>query len=135
MLGPVDDPVTSVMPALLESCSSFHNAWDLHLAEWGDEERGVYIDVGVFSDHLVGLLERGDTQEFPAVFDTVERLLREGDDDVVNVVKIGFLEDLGNIAANRHDWPFAARFREWFGPATNDAWDDIHRFWGTSDSA
>ena len=134
MLGPVD-PVRSVMPAFLGSCGSFRDAWDSHLADRGDDERGVYIDVGVFADHLVGLLERGDTQEFPAVFDAVECFLREGDDDVVAVVKVGLLEDLGNVASNRHGWPFAARFHEWFGPATNDAWDEIHQFWGTSDSA
>jgi hypothetical protein len=126
------------MPALIAACPSFKPTWDLHVADWaGDNahERGVYIDVGVFAHHLVGLLEDGEPQEFPAVFDAVERLLLEGDDGVVSVVKIGLLEDLGNIAASSGGWPFAARFREWFGPATNDAWDELHRFWGTSDSA
>ena len=98
-------------------------------------ERGVYIDVGVFANYLVGLLERGETQEFHAVFDTVERLFRDGDDGVRYLLTVGLLEDIGNIAANRHDWPFAARFREWFGPAANQAWDDLHESWGTTDTA
>jgi len=140
MLEPVgpNDPDRTIMPALLAVCPSFKEPWDQHVADRaGDDahERGVYIDVGVIADHLVGLLERGETREFPVFFDTVERLLREGDDGVVNVLKVGLLEDLGNIAANRDGWPFAAQFREWFGPATTDAWDDLHRFWGTSDSA
>lgn len=95
---------------------------------------GVYIDVGAFAAHLVGLLERGDTSEFPAVFEAVEGLLRDGDDGVRYLLKVGLLEDIGNIASSTHGWPFAARFRQWFGPETDRAWDELHRMWRTSDS-
>jgi hypothetical protein len=125
------------MPALLEACASFNGTWQAHLADWtgaGADEPGVYIDVGDFATHLVVLLERGETREFPAVFDTVERLFRDGDDGLRYVLKVGLLESLGNIAAGRHGWSFAARFREWFGPAATAAWDDLHLEWGTSDS-
>jgi hypothetical protein len=131
------DPDRTVIPALLEACPSFTETWNLHVADWaGDDahERGVYTDVGVFANHLVGLIEQEETREFPAVFDTVERLFRDGDDSVRCVLKVGLLEDLGNIAANKHGWPFAARFRHWFGPAATSAWDELHLEWGTSDS-
>jgi hypothetical protein len=95
---------------------------------------GVYSELGAFAHHLVDLLERGDVHEFPAVFEVVEQLLLDPDSTSRYVVQVGFLEDLGNIAANRHGWPFAAGFNQWFGPATANAWADLHRLWGTSDT-
>ena len=131
------DPDRTVMPALLDACPSFEDAWERHLAEWAtdSDERGVYIDVGVFAQHLVDLLDRGQTEEFAAVFQAVERLFVEGDDGVRYLLSVGLIEDLGNIGAGRHDWPWAAKFRQWFGPNADRAWDDLHRLWGTSDTA
>jgi hypothetical protein len=107
-----------VMPALVAACPSFEDRWREHLAAWtGSEDRGIYIDLGEFAHHLVSLLERGETAEFPGVFATVEGLLRDGDEGVRYALKVGLLEDLGNIASNRSGWSFAARFRTWLGPA------------------
>jgi hypothetical protein len=78
-------------------------------------------------------LEANDTNEFPVVFDAVERLLVEGDQGIRYLVTFGLIESLQNISSNRHDWAFAARFREWLRPMTINAWDDVHRVWGTSD--
>jgi hypothetical protein len=121
------------MPELLAACPSFAHPWHDHVADWPDSERGVYVDLGRFASHLVGRLDRQETAEFRAVFATVVAHLRTGDDGVRYALKVGFLESLGNVASNRQGWPFAARFREWFGPLTTVAWDDLHREWGTSD--
>jgi hypothetical protein len=114
------------MPALLAACPSFNVAWDRHVAEWADSsDRGVYIDVGVFAQHLVRLLESHETDEFPAVFAAIERLFRDGDDGVRYLLTAGLIEDLGNIGAKTHGWAFALQFRQWFGPNANRAWDDV----------
>jgi hypothetical protein len=119
------------MPALIAACPSFHAAWGRHLDESTDSgDRGVYIDVGVFAQHLVGLLEHHETDEFPAVFETVERLFRDGDDGVRYLLTAGLIEDLGNIGSNAHGWPFALQFRQWFGPNANQAWDDVRAILG-----
>lgn len=125
------------MPALLEACPSFMGVWERHLEDWAADsnDRGGYIDVGVFALHLVDLLDRGATDEFPAVFQTVERLLGQDDEGVRYLVKVGLIEDLGNIGSSRHGWPWAAKFRQWFGPNANRVWDDLHEMWGTSDRA
>lgn len=129
------DPDRVLIPALLQACPSFQEPWREYVADWPDpSERGVYIDLGEFVQHLVGLLDRGDTAEFPAVFSTVEHHLRTSDADVRYALKVGFLEGLGNLASNTHGWPFAAHFREWFGPSTQIAWDELHQEWGTSDT-
>ena len=48
---------------------------------------------------------------FPAVLDTVERLLTEGDAGVRYLVTFGLIEDIQDVASNRCDWSFADRIR------------------------
>lgn len=122
------------MSALVAACPSFAGAWVRHREEWsGASESHAYIDAGRFAQHLVEQHERGETDEFPAVFRAIESLLEDEDPGVRYLVKVGLLEDLGNHGSNRRDWTWAARFREWFGPLTTQAWDDLHLLWGTSD--
>jgi hypothetical protein len=119
------------MPALLAACPSFEPVWRDIVADWSaTEERGPYTDLGFFAHHLVSLLERYETAEFATVFATLERLFRDGDDGIRYLLKVGLLEDLGNIASNQRDWSFAERFRDWFGPAATVAWDELHEEWG-----
>jgi hypothetical protein len=123
-----------IMPAFIAACPSFTDVWQTHVDEWhASADRGIYIDLAAFAEHLVSLLRGADTSEFPSVFATVETLLDDRDEDVRYAVKVGLLEALGNIASNQKDWPFAAGFRSWFGPTTAAAWDELHQFWGTSD--
>jgi hypothetical protein len=123
------------MSALLAACPSYREAWLRLENEWpASEGRGVYIDAGAFAGHLVAMLARDETNEFTSVFQAVEGLLKDPDESVRYATKVGLLEDVGNIASNSRDWAFAARFRAWFGPATSQAWDELHREWGTTDS-
>jgi hypothetical protein len=89
------------MPALLAACPSFASVWREIVTDWtAAEERGPYTDLGFFAHHLVSLLDRGETAEFATVFATVEGLFRGGDDAIRYLLKVGLLEDLGNIASN-----------------------------------
>lgn len=125
------DPDRRVARTLLAACPSIAAKWAEHLAEWAPDQPPVYIDAMMFSGHLVDLVEAGETTELPAVFEAIERLLRDDDRGVQYLVTFGLLEGIGNIAANRHDWTFAGRFRGWMGPQTEAAWDEVHRLWGT----
>lgn len=89
---------------------------------------------GPSPNHLVDLLEANDTVEFPAVFEAVERLLVEGDPGIRYLVTFGLIEGIQNVSSNRHGRPFAARFRPWLGSNTANAWDHVHRLWGTTDA-
>lgn len=137
------DPDRVLMPAFLAACPSLEQAWPEERQRWhstpsvstADDEPGIYYDLGVLAHHLVWLLETDETAEFPSVFAVVERFLVDGEAVIRYPVQVGLLEDLGNIASGQRGWPFAARFREWFGPATNVAWDELHEMWGTSDSS
>ena len=125
------DPHGIVIAALRTACPSFAGPWLDHVGSTGGI--GPYVDAGVFASHLVDLLESDVTSEFAEIFGTVERLLNEGDDGIRYLVAYGLIEDLQNVSSNRHDWPFAARFRRWMGTSTMKAWDEVHALWGTSD--
>ena len=72
------------------------------LAYWGDErdEKILCTDLGEFAGHIVDLYKQNQTQEFPAVFDSSERLHIESDDYVKEAAIICLLEGIQNIAGN-----------------------------------
>jgi hypothetical protein len=125
------DPGRQLTQALLAASPSIATKWADHLADWAPEQPPVYMDAMIFSHHLVDLVESSQTSELPAVFRAVEELMRTGDPGVRYLVTYGLIEGIQNVAANRHGYSFERRFREWLLPATETAWDEVHRMWGT----
>jgi hypothetical protein len=128
----IADRTATVMPALIAACPSFeqHEAYAAFTA--GDSL--PYLDIAAFARHLVDKLEQGETSEFLAVFSVVEALLLADEPGVAELVTAGLIEDLQNAAASRGRG-LSSRFRPWLGPRTALAWDEVHRFWGTSDES
>jgi hypothetical protein len=117
-----------VVPAFLAACPTVGPAWREHLAFWGDEQdRGLYNDAAVIAHHLVDSYERGDLSEFPAAFAVLERFLTEGDQPTRDLVMIGVIEDIQNIASHRPFGPGV--FAAWLGPASRAAWEEVNGWW------
>lgn len=129
------DPIGVVITALRTACPSFEPAWARHLSDWVDDEegRGAYLDCSAFANHLVILLERGQTEEFVAVFDALERLYAAHDAGAHDLLTVGLLEAIQNIAMNRQTPGLAARFRPWLGATATAEWNELHQLWGTAD--
>ena len=121
--------VAEVVPAFLAACPAICPAWRAHLEFWGDApDRGIYNDAAVIASHLVDSFERGELSEFPATFALLERCLVEGDQPIRDLIMIGVIEDIQNIASHR---PFGAGvFVAWLGPASRAAWDEVNGWWG-----
>ncbi len=68
------------IPLLLEACPSFHNAWGE--LQRPDEDQYIIVAFGVFASHFRGLYESGQTSEFRAFNELIERFQREGDPEV-----------------------------------------------------
>jgi hypothetical protein len=115
-----------VIPLLLNGCPSFAEKWREHQAYYG-EEKLLYIDLGVFADHLVDLYELNQTQEFQAIFDSIERLHIEGDDSVKEAATIGLLEGIQNTAGNRGVDPEV--FVPFLKPESAKWWKKLNDFW------
>jgi hypothetical protein len=88
-----------------------------------------YIDAGDFIRHLVSLRVAGRTEEFPAVFDVIERLACEGDDYVRNLAVIGHLEGMQMIAVTSAGLDPEIDFRPFCRPASDAWWQRLNGFW------
>ena len=123
-----------VMPLLLEACHSFREAWEREVQEENLDEdsptgRLGYLDAGDFIRHLVQLRLDGVVDEFPAVFEVIERLVLEGDDYVQNLAIIGYLEGMQMMTVTGAGLDPETDFRPFCTPTLDMWWDRINRFW------
>jgi hypothetical protein len=118
---------SEVMPLLLESCPGFQATWQAHLDWWKGEEPGVYNDTAEFAHYLVESVESGQTSEFLKAFATIERILKEGDQESRDLAAIGIIESLQTIGSN-HSCGEAV-FIQWLGPTSRRTWVEIERIW------
>lgn len=117
------------MEPLLGACPSFQPSWEEFLEEWRDQtvELPIYLALGSFARHLVGMLARNETSTFPAVFDVVEQWHIHGDAYVKEAATVGLLEDLQNT--NIHNSTTPEQFRVFLGPESVKWWDKLFGFW------
>jgi hypothetical protein len=81
-----------------------------------------------FVRHLVTLEAAGEREEYPTVFDLIERLVAEGDDYVENLATVGFLEDLQN--GNMHPTGSSPDvFVPYLRPRSLWWWDELNLDW------
>jgi len=119
---------TEIMPRLVEEFPGFRPRWEKHLSFWKGEPAGGYNDISEFAHFVVKeLYPSGKTEEVQHAFDLMEQWLVNGNQKVRDLVVIGFLEDVQNIAS----WqPFGrAVFLPFLGPQSRDAWNEIERVW------
>src|SRR4051812_26644380 len=114
-----------VMPLLLEACPSFTEKWKEHSADW-QEENLLYIDLAEFNRHLIELHKSKQIDEFPAVFDVVEKLHIEGDDYVKGAATIGLLEGIQNIASHTETGIDAEEFVQYLKPESAKWWHQLN---------
>lgn len=118
-----------MVPLLLDACPSFAPAWGEFLAEWrGEDHQPQYLAFGDLARHLIGLVERGETAELPAVFRVVERWHLEGDEYVRTAATVGLLEDLQNLNLHEHGTD-PALFRAMLAPESLRCWDELAASW------
>ena len=66
-------------------------------------------------------------EEFPAVFDVIERLHLEGDPYVKEAATIGALEGIQNVAGNTGVDP--DEFVQYLQPESAKRWQELNDFW------
>jgi hypothetical protein len=119
-----------LMALMLDACPTFVPAWQAFLDEWDDALEGLplYVALGDLARHLIGLFERGDLSEMPAVFQVVERWHVDGDAYVREAASVGLLEDLQNL--NLHTENITpSQFRRLLGPESLQCWDEVAASW------
>jgi hypothetical protein len=101
-------------------------AWEEHCEFWGEDEAGVYGEMSSFRWFVwEDVIESNDPIYPPArVFDFMEKLLVEGDQDMQNLVATGFLEGIMSCADESRNYQWV----DLLGPESRaycKAWDDF----------
>jgi hypothetical protein len=100
-----------VVAFLMAACPSHADSPDC-----ASVEEGEYVRVLGFVRHLIRLAEEGDTRSFPRVFGVVEWILADGDSAAVDLIRIGFLDDLADASSYEGTHARLADFGLWLGP-------------------
>jgi hypothetical protein len=121
--GPVE---ADVMPRLVAEFPGFRARWEKHLEYWEGKPAGYYNDITQFVYFVVrDLYPSGRIEEVKHAFDLMEYLLKNGSHGVRELVVIGFLEDLQNLASQQAKEALVP----FLGPKSREAWDELERFW------
>jgi hypothetical protein len=121
------------LPALiLAACPQLRTEWPEVAEANADSDspggRLGYLDASWVVRHLAHRLLAGDTSEFEAAFDLIERLIVAGDPYVSELAVIGYLEgmQMETVTSLGVD---PESFRPWLRPASLKYWEALNRFW------
>lgn len=113
-----------VVPLLLAACPSALPRWREYSRK---ESIGAYIDVAEFVHHIVEGYAEGRMDECPAFFAAIEKMIAEGDQEVIDLALAGLIEGVQNVASHE---PFGYHvFEQWLGPLGRQGWAEIEELW------
>jgi hypothetical protein len=100
------------------------------LGEWKDYPDGLpqYLALSELAQHVIGMLERDETDGVRTIFDVVESWLLDGDPYVKEAATVGFLEDIQNIRLH-NGYTSPDDFMELLLPETEYWWSKVQDFW------
>lgn len=84
-----------VVPTILEVCPFYKKQWEKHIAFY--EEDLLYVFVPDLVNRIIELDKENKQKEILSIFEMIEKLLVEGDEEVQELIKIGILEDFRHI--------------------------------------
>ena len=113
---------------LVNAFPAFLPRWRQHLEHWKGAPAGQYNDIAAFVHFVVeDLYEKGNLDDMQRVFDCLERLFAEGNQETMDIIGFGFFETLQNFASWR---PYGNTvFQPFLGPMSKEVWDEISRMW------
>jgi len=119
--------MNNVIQELLTVAPDALPAWEKHRQFWSGEEAGAYNDIAVFAHHAVNAFAAGSNETVQRMFDVVELHFGGATDANRDLLVVGFIEDVQNIAFHR---PFgSAAFIQFLGPLAREAWREIEIAW------
>ena len=112
---------------LVAVCTGFHETWLQRRDSWGSEQGGHYNDLGALATWMVDQMEARKVGCFDELFDELETLLEDPSAELRDLLVVGFLEDLQNVATNRHVDPDIVL--PFLGPQARKGWFELIRMW------
>jgi hypothetical protein len=112
---------------IIATVPGFQTQWQEFLKEYKKETSPPwYLVMGALAHYLVENYAQRTTAEFPDLFASVEALLHKPDPELENLITVGLLEDIQNVASHR-DFG-AAPFLQWLGPRSLGVWNEISAY-------
>lgn len=118
-------PSQEAFETILTAVPDFQPRYQRFLSDWQGEDTPWYLAMGELAHYVIETYEEGDTTHYQELFSAVERVLQNGDSEVQNLIWVGLLEAIQNIASNQSSSPDV--FRAWLGPQSLIAWDEVSR--------
>ena len=110
---------------IIATAPDFRPTYERFLADWQDEDTPWYLAMGELAHYVVEAYGQGDAAQCQKLFSAVEHVLQNGDSEVQNLIWVGLLEDIQNIASHRSFGPDV--FRALLGQQSLIAWDEVNR--------
>jgi hypothetical protein len=126
-------PASALTSVLVKEFPGFTGRWRKHVASWGGEPGGGYIEMSEFVHFVVEeLYDKGNRDETQRVFELMEQHLASADEETAGLIVVGFFETLQCFAS----WqPYGNKvFEEFLGPKSAEAWREIQRWWAGKSS-
>ena len=125
--------VNPIISVLVREFPDFSKRWKDHIARWGGEAGGHYIEMAEFVHFVVeDLYEKRNLDETRRAFDCLEKLFEDGDQDARDLVGFGFFETLQNFASWRPSGNTI--YEQFFGPMCKQVWSEIKQQWAGKSS-
>lgn len=125
--------VNPTISVLVREFPSFSKRLKDHIARWGGEPGGHYIEMAEFVHFVVeDLYEKGNLNETRRAFDCVEKLFNDGNQDARDLIGLGFFETLQNFASWRPDGNTV--YEQFFGQISRQVWSEIKQQWAGKSS-
>ena len=123
------EPRTSpVISSLCKAFPDFSERWKKHIAWWGGNPAGSYNDMAEFVHFAVeDVFEKGRLDETRGIFQLLEKLLVEADQETRNLIGLGFFETLQNVASWRPNGDKV--YGKFFGPISEQIWSELQIMW------
>lgn len=113
---------------IVAAVPGFRSDWEGFVREWGPEgDLPLYLAMADLAHYIVEKYTKGTTDEFPALFATVEDLLKNPEPELENLIAVGLFEDIQNVASHREfGWE---AFHSWLGPRSRAVWEEMVEGW------
>lgn len=128
------EPSTSpAISALRQAFPDFGDRWKKHIAWWGGNSAGSYNDMAEFVHFVVeDLHAKGKVSETRRVFQLLEKLFVEADQETRDLIGVGFFETLQNVAS--HQPGGNKEYEQFLGPMSQKVWRELQRIWADRSS-
>jgi hypothetical protein len=116
-----------VIPLFLKACPEWASDLSEERKSWDNDEPGRFNEISVLARFIVNSYKVNSFTSFPMIFETLEMIIKDGDEEAKNLAIVGLIED---IQTNSSWHPFGYDvFTQWLGTESLKSWKHIDNIW------